>query len=51
MSLEAAAARLSLTVSTSDSQSEILVLDARGRPVQRGFGPKQTFELGVASTG
>jgi hypothetical protein len=45
MSLEAAPARLSLTVSTSDSQSEILVLDARGRPVQRAFGPKQTFEL------
>jgi hypothetical protein len=44
-SLEAAAARLSLTVRTSDSQSEICVLDARGRLVQRAFGPQQTFEL------
>src|SRR5437867_4170282 len=43
--LEAAAARLSLMVSTSDSQSEIIVLDARGRLVQRGFGPQHTFEL------
>lgn len=43
--LEAAAARLPLTVSTSDPQSEIVVLDARGRLVQRGFGPQHTFEL------
>jgi hypothetical protein len=43
--LEAAASRLSLTVSTSDSQSEIVVLDSRGRPEQRGFGPQRTFEL------
>jgi hypothetical protein len=43
--LDAVAAQLSLTVRTGDSQSEILVLDARGRPVGRGAGPERTFEL------
>ena len=43
--LDLAAAQLSLTVRTSDSQSEIIVLDARGRLVQRGLGPERTFEL------
>lgn len=38
-------ARLPLTVSTSDPQSEIVVLDARGRLVQRALGPSHTFSL------
>lgn len=37
--------QLSLTVHTSDSQSEIIVLDSRGRLLQRSFGPQQTFTL------
>ena len=37
--------RLPLSVSTGDLQSEIVVLDARGRLVERGFGPEQTFHL------
>lgn len=37
--------RLPLTVSTSDPQSEILVLDARGRLVQCALGPSHTFSL------
>ena len=37
--------KLSLTISTSDLQSDILVLDARGRLVQRGCGPIQTFDV------
>lgn len=39
------AATLSLPVSTGDSQSEILILDSRGRLVERGFGPHCTFDL------
>jgi hypothetical protein len=37
--------RLRLAVSTFDAQSEILVLDGRGRFVDRGFGPEHAFEL------
>src|SRR5262245_52161227 len=37
--------RLRLDVKTGDAQSEIIVLDARGRLVERGFGPARTFEL------
>ena len=37
--------RLPLDVRTGDSQSEILVLDGRGRLVERGFGPARTFVL------
>ena len=40
-----APATLSLPVSTGDSQTEILVLDGRGRLVQRGFGPQCNFNL------
>jgi len=36
---------VSLPVSTGDSQSEILILDGRGRLVQRGFGPQSRFDL------
>jgi len=42
---ETSAERLPLTVNTGDLQSEIVVLDARGRLVERGFGPEQTFQL------
>jgi hypothetical protein len=42
---EATATRPLLTVTTSDPQSEIIVLDGRGRLVQRALGPKHTFEL------
>lgn len=34
-----------LGVQTGDAQSEILVLDARGRFVERSFGPEHSFEL------
>lgn len=36
---------VSLPVSTGDSQSEILILDGRGRLVQRGFGRQFNFDL------
>jgi len=42
---ETSAERLRLTVNTGEVQSEIMVLDARGRLVERGFGPEQTFQL------
>ncbi len=42
---EDAAARCSLEVLTGDAQSEIFVLDARGRLVDRGLGPRRAFEL------
>lgn len=34
-----------LTVHTADRQGEILVLDSRGRLLQRGFGPSRVFAL------
>jgi hypothetical protein len=37
--------RLHLTVKTVDPQSEIIVLDARGRFVDRALGPEHTFAL------
>jgi hypothetical protein len=41
----ATAERLQLTVETIDLQSEIIVVDARGRFVDRAFGPRHAFEL------
>lgn len=37
--------RLQLRVKTSDAQSDIVVLDAKGRFLQRGCGPEHTFDL------
>jgi len=36
---------LRLDVRTGDAQSEIIVLDSRGRFVARGLGPFGSFEL------
>ena len=38
-------ARTALTIHTGDQQSEIVVLDSRGRLLERGFGPTRKFEL------
>jgi hypothetical protein len=42
---ESTTSTLPLTVQAGDSQSEILVLDGRGRLLTRGFGPDCTFQL------
>src|SRR5688572_2043364 len=41
----APADRCTLVVRTSDAQSEIMVLDGKGRLVDRALGPEHTFQL------
>jgi hypothetical protein len=43
--LESTTETLPLAIQTGDSQSEILVLDSKGRLLIRGFGPDCTFQL------
>lgn len=42
---ESSTATFPLTVQTGDSQSEVLVLDGKGRLLTRGVGPECTFQL------
>lgn len=43
--LESTTETVPLAIQTGDSQSEILVLDSKGRLLIRGFGPDCTFQL------
>ena len=42
---ESPAARLRLEVHAHDAQSDILILDSKGRLVERGLGPVRSFDL------